>query len=122
MEIAIDFDGTVVEHRYPRIGNDIGAIPVLRRLVKNGHRLLLFTMRSGEELLDAVKWFDENKIPLFGINTNPTQKNWTKSPKCLADLYIDDAGIGTPLITPSNDRPYVDWKEIEKILIEKKIL
>jgi hypothetical protein len=44
--IGIDFDGTVVTHDFPKIGKDIGAVPVLRKLVDNGHKLILFTMRS----------------------------------------------------------------------------
>ena len=90
MEICIDFDGTCVKHEYPNVGDDIGAVPVLRRLVDNGHRLILFTMRSdsGVEsgqfksgLTDAVNWFSVNKISLYGIQTTPTQKKWTTSPK-----------------------------------------
>ena len=46
MDIVIDFDGTVVTHEFPKIGRDIGAVPVLKELVANGHRLILFTMRS----------------------------------------------------------------------------
>ena len=45
--IAVDFDGTVVTHAYPHIGNDIGAVPVLRELIGNGCRVILYTMRSG---------------------------------------------------------------------------
>ena len=46
MDIVIDFDGTVVTHDFPKVGNDIGAVPVLKELIANGHRLILFTMRS----------------------------------------------------------------------------
>lgn len=57
MKIGIDFDGTCVTHDYPRIGKDIGAVPVLKELVERGHKLILNTMRSGKELEDAVEWF-----------------------------------------------------------------
>ena len=65
--ILIDFDGTCVLHSYPLVGADIGAVPILQKLVKNGSKLILFTMRDGIELIDATHWFSDNKIPLFGI-------------------------------------------------------
>ena len=117
MIIAVDFDGTVVEHKYPEVGNDVPyAEEVLNKLIKNNHQLILFTMRSGKELQDAVDWYKEKNIPLYGINTNPTQKNWTQSPKAYAQLYIDDAGLGCPLLPGKTlaDRAYVDWKMIDE--------
>lgn len=149
MKIAIDFDGTCVEHAYPEIGADIGAVPVLKRLVAAGHQLILFTMRSGEKLNEASRWFEENGIPLYGIQSDPEQATWTSSPKCFANLYIDDAALGIPLKQdywdarwPDNPipkpleeidmecdfflgldgRPYVDWEKVEGILKSKNIL
>ena len=98
MEICIDFDGTCVKHAYPVVGEDINSQQTLKQLVANGHQLILFTMRSGKELNDAVQWFQDNKIPLYGVNKNPTQSQWTKSPKAYGQLYIDDAALGIPLI------------------------
>jgi hypothetical protein len=131
MVIAIDFDGTCVTHEFPAVGKDIGAAPVLRKLTENGHKLVLFTMRgnrgeltavtpegienvTGNFLDDAVEWFKKNDIPLYGIQENPTQKGWTSSPKAYADLYIDDAALGCPLIldTTYTSRPYVDWVRV----------
>jgi hydroxymethylpyrimidine pyrophosphatase-like HAD family hydrolase len=116
--IAVDFDGTCVTHDYPRIGKDIGSIPVLKRLVENGHNLILWTMRSGKELNDAIKWFDDNGIELYGIQENPTQKSWTNSPKAYAELYIDDAALGCPLKMDRSlsNRPFVDWEEVGNLL------
>lgn len=114
---GIDFDGTCVKHSYPEIGQDIGAIPVLRELVENGHRLMLFTMRSGEELDQAVKWFEDNKLPLYGVNVNPTQHNWTKSPKAYANMYIDDAALGAPLAHTEGSRPWIDWVKVRQVLL-----
>ena len=54
--IAVDFDGTVVTHAYPEIGDDAGAVPVLKELTDNGCRLILFTMRHGKLLDDAIRW------------------------------------------------------------------
>lgn len=115
MIISVDFDGTCVEHAYPDVGKDIGAAPVLKALASKGHQLILFTMRSGETLADACAWFHTNGIPLYGINENPDQHTWTSSPKPYANLYIDDAAFGCPLITPPNGkRPYVDWEQVAK--------
>ena len=124
MYIAIDFDGTCVTHDYPRIGKDIHAIPVLNKLVSNGHKLILNTMRSGKELRDAINWFKENGIELYGANENPTQKNWTNSPKVYAHMYIDDAAFGCPLLNMPeiSDRPFVNWVFIEVKLSQMGII
>jgi len=100
MKIAIDFDGTCVTHEYPNIGRDIGAVPVLKRLVEAGHKLILNTMRSGPQLEAAVNWFKDHDIPLYGVNEDPGQKEWTQSPKVFANMYIDDAALGCPLLYP----------------------
>lgn len=116
MIIAVDFDGTCVTHDYPNVGKDIGAVPVLRKLTQDGHQLLLWTMRSGTQLEDAIEWFNQNNIPLYGIQTNPTQKSWTDSPKAYANLYIDDAALGAPLIQniEISNRPFIDWSVVSK--------
>lgn len=121
MKICIDFDGTCVTHKYPKIGESIGAEEILQNLVKSGHKLILFTMRSGKKLNEAVTWFKNNGIQLYGINIDPTQKTWTQSPKAYAHLYIDDAGLGVPLMT-DKDRPYVNWKKVKAMLKEREIL
>lgn len=125
-DICIDFDGTCVYHSYPEVGEDIGAIPVLKDLIRCGHNLILFTMRSGTLLQDAVNWFEKNAIPLYGVNENPTQKEWTQSPKAYGHLYIDDAALGIPLkyaevLSPVN-RAYVNWAEVRIILLERDII
>lgn len=139
IEICIDFDGTCTTHDFPRIGNEIGAAPVLRELVENGHKLILFTMRSDIDkvsipkgsnlcdipsnyLSDALDWFYRNNIPLYGIQSNPSQSSWTKSPKAYGQLYIDDAALGCPLIYPEAGRPYVDWVKVRLMLIEMGLI
>lgn len=124
MVIAVDFDGTIVTHDYPEIGKDIGAIPVLKKLCNKGHLLVLNTMRSGETLQKAVEFLEENGIPLYGINENPSQKEWTDSPKVYAHLYIDDASLGIPLTHDFrlSKRPFVDWKEVENFLLKEAFL
>ena len=101
MEIIIDFDGTCVIHRYPETGPDIkGSVEVLKELVANGHKLILFTMRSNKNgtLNEAISWFRDRGIDLYGIQTNPQQKTWTTSPKAYGQLIIDDICLGIPLI------------------------
>lgn len=122
MIIAIDFDGTCVTHEYPKIGKDIGAVPVLKKLLKNGNNIILYTMRSGKELIDAVDWFNKNEISLYGVNTNPSQSSWTLSPKVYAHIYIDDSALGVPIIVSKEHKPYVDWIEVEKLLKEKGVI
>ena len=120
--IAVDFDGTCVTHEYPYLGMDIGAVPVLQELVARGHRLILYTMRSGKLEKIAVEWFKDHGIPLFAVNENPTQKKWTKSPKVHADIYIDDSAAGCPLVYPEHSRPYVDWVKMREWLLDEGIL
>ncbi len=92
MIIAIDFDGTCVTHDYPDVGGDVGAVQVIKKLVAHG-------------------------IPLFGVNKNPDQHTWTKSPKPYAHIYIDDAALGVPLMRPKNGkRPYVHWPAVAELL------
>lgn len=141
MIINIDFDGTCVAHSFPNIGADIGAVPVLKRLIDNNHKLILFTMRSdkktpnvsedegikpldGDFLTQAVNWFKEHDIPLYGIQTNPTQHTWTDSPKSYAPLMIDDSALGCPLKTDKSisKRPFVDWEKVEWQLEDLGIL
>lgn len=139
MIIAVDFDGTCVTHSFPKLGKEIGAPEVLKQLVDKGHQLILWTMRcdnqveqqfgnytmhGGDYLKQAVEWFEFHDIPLYGIQRNPQQDSWTSSPKCYAHLYIDDAALGCPLkfIPDFDDRPFVDWAEVEKMLIQKQIL
>lgn len=140
MTINLDFDGTCVTHSFPEVGEDIGAVPVLKRLVDNGHQLILFTMRcdaqqeqtfedgykihGGDFLAQAVNWFKENNIPLYGIQCNPSQNTWTSSPKSYAHLMIDDSALGCPLkFEPAlSNRPFVDWFLVEKWLEDNRII
>ena len=122
LTIAVDFDGTCVTHAYPAIGEDIGAVPILKKLAENGHKLILYTMRDKFELEEARNWFMKNNIPLYGVQINPSQRNWTTSPKCYANLYIDDAALGCPLVYPNGERPYVDWAEVEQLLMLEELI
>lgn len=128
MDICIDFDGTCVSHEFPKVGKDIGAVPVLKELVAKGHNLVLFTMRSdtknGSFLTDAINWFKENEIPLYGINKNPSQVQWTTSPKAFGELYIDDMALGAPLKVDKSIslKAFIDWPKVREYLISENIL
>lgn len=114
MKVGVDIDGTICTWRYPSIGDDIGAVPVLRDLVRCGHKIIICTMRSGKELQDAIDWFESNGIEIYGVNEDPGQSKWTSSPKPHADIYIDDQALGCPLVNdPSEKRPYVDWVKVK---------
>lgn len=124
MIIAVDFDGTVVDHRFPRMGLDLPhAVRVLNRIISEGHDLILFTMRSGVKLKEAEQWYGRHGIPLYSVNTHPNQASWTSSPKAHADIYIDDRGLGVPLMKEYwMESPGVDWLLVEKLLEEAGIL
>ena len=128
MVIGLDFDGTCVTHDFPRIGKDIGSVPVLKELVRSGHKLIIWTMRSDKTnkkyLTDAINWFNVNGIPLYGIQTNPGQEKWTDSPKAHCDLYIDDLGLGIPLKYDKrlSQHYFVDWIKVRQMLKQKNIL
>ncbi len=110
MIIAIDFDGTIVHHEYPAVGKpNAGAIFYMDKFIKAGAQLILHTMRSHQGLDDAKDYLKESGLEFFGFNCNPDQFKWTDSPKPYANIYIDDAAYGCPLVTPRKGRPYVDW-------------
>jgi hypothetical protein len=79
---------------------------------------------QGNYLKDAVNWFEENDIPLYGIQENPTQKAWTSSPKAYGQLIIDDICLGIPLKVDPNlsNRPFVDWTKCRVLMEELGIL
>lgn len=99
MVIAVDFDGTIVEHRYPSIGKELPfAIDTLRRLAAEGHRLILWTVREGELLNEAVEFCRNRGLEFYAINCDyPEEKpesNNRFTRKIKADLWIDDRNLG----------------------------
>lgn len=113
--IGIDFDGTCVTDLFPYVGDNIGAASVLRKLA-NKNLLILYTVRDGKYLQDAVDWFKYNHINLYSVNYNPEPVS--SSPKLYCDYYIDDRNIGTPL----TDKGYVDWNKMLVLLKQKNLL
>lgn len=117
---CVDFDGTICKHIFPRIGDEVpNAIKYLKRYQELGVKLILFTMRSDESLAEAVAWCKEKGLEFYGINRNPAQYSWTKSPKAYGNLYIDDAAVGCPIIIEEGGREYVDWDKMNAILMER---
>lgn len=98
MIIAVDFDGTIVEHRYPAIGKERPfATTTLRRLADEGHRLILWSVREGKLLDEAVEWCKERGVTFYAVNRDFEEEDGTGrnfSRKLKADLFIDDRNIG----------------------------
>ena len=110
IKIAVDFDGTIVEHEYPAIGKEkLFAFQTLRELEKLGARLILWTFRAGKELDEAVEYCMKNGIEFYAVNKNYPEEIFddTVSRKIDADIYIDDKNIGG----------FPGWSEVWQILI-----
>jgi len=120
VRLAVDFDGTLVEHRFPHIGTPVPfSVDVLQNLADNyGFELILWTMRSGDTLQEAVDYCIGAGIKLSHVNA--TGDLWTESPKVYAKYYVDDAAVGCPLIYPPAGRPYVDWLRVQQIILDQE--
>ncbi|ULC60466.1 hydrolase [Flaviramulus sp. BrNp1-15] len=95
--IAVDFDGTIVEDAYPKIGKPmLFAFETLKKLQEDGHRLILWTYRYGDRLNEAVKFCEENGIFFYAVNKSFPEEEYNNeiSRKIHADLFIDDRNIG----------------------------
>jgi hypothetical protein len=114
MIIAVDFDGTIVEHKYPAIGKEIPyAIKTLKQFQKKGHKLILWTYRHGKELEEAVEYCEKKGLYFHAVNNNFDGENFdnTYSRKIYADIYIDDRNLlGLP-----------EWEKIYHMLEQKEI-
>ena len=98
LKIAIDFDGTIVEHKYPEIGKEIlFAFETIKALQKQKHQLILWTYRSGKELDDAVEYCRQNGVEFYAVNASYPEEEFDEdfaSRKIDADIFIDDRNIG----------------------------
>lgn len=95
--IAVDFDGTIVEHDYPKIGKEmLFAFATLKELQKKGHKLILFTYRTGDLLDEAVEYCRRNGIEFYAVNKNYPEEEITEhTPRKLnVDIFIDDRNVG----------------------------
>jgi hypothetical protein len=109
VKIAIDFDGTIVEHEYPKIGKEkLFAFQTLIEFEKMGARLILWTFRTGKELEEAIEYCRKNGIEFYAVNKNYPEEvvDETVSRKIDADIYIDDKNIGG----------FPGWSEVWQIL------
>ena len=98
MTIAVDFDGTIVEHRYPQIGEEIPfATATLKMLINERHRLILWSVREGKLLEEAVEWCRERGVEFYAVNRDYPEEDIAHtgfSRKVKADLFIDDRNLG----------------------------
>ena len=95
MIIAVDFDGTIVEHRYPDIGREKPfAIETLKKLANEQHRLILWTVRKGKLLQEAVEFCRTRGLDFYAVNRNFPEENEPEERKLRADLWIDDRNLG----------------------------
>ena len=116
MVIAVDFDGTIVEHRYPEIGDERPfAIETLKKLAEHRHKLVLWTMREGQLLDDALEWCKARGLEFYAVNSDNSDrfniaKDSNYSCKLNADVFIDDRNVGG----------LPDWGTIYQIIMSGK--
>lgn len=115
--IALDVDGTVVAEAYPEMGEDIGAVPWLRRIAARfpESRLMLWTCRGGDRAQDAAAWLKDRGVTVWAVNSHPEQSSWDGSPKAHADIYVDDRALGIPRLPTGS----VDWDRAGPLLLER---
>ena len=109
MKIAVDFDGTIVEHKYPQIGKEqLFAFETIRALIEQKHQVILWTYRAGKELDEAIEYCRENGVEFFAVNKNYPEEHYdgSISRKIDADVYIDDRNVGG----------FLGWSAIWQIL------
>lgn len=95
MVFAVDFDGTVVEHKFPDIGEELPhAIETLKALQKSGHKIIMWTCRCEPMLYPMTKWLADRGFFPDAINSNVYTVQGFAVPKILADIYIDDRNLG----------------------------
>ncbi len=115
MLIAVDFDGTIVRHRYPEIGEEIPfATETLKLLIEDRHRLVLWTVREGQLLDDAVEWCRQRGVEFYAINRDFPEEDITLNEhftrKLKVDMWIDDRNVGG----------LPDWGTIYHMIHDKK--
>ncbi len=110
LTIAVDFDGTIVEDSYPKVGKPkLFAFETLKKLQANGHRLILWTYRHGKQLDEAVAFCKENGVVFYAVNKSFPEEEFDPkySRKINADLFIDDRNIGG----------LKSWGEVHQLLL-----
>lgn len=110
LQIAVDFDGTIVEHQFPHIGKPVPfAIEALIELQKKGHKIILWTFRYGKELNEAIDYCRSKGLIFYAVNNSYPEEKFDGSVgrKIYADIYIDDRNLGG--LPP--------WSEIFRMII-----
>src|SRR6478609_1749959 len=111
--IALDVDDTLFTEKLYYTGEDLGSEKTLRRLVAEGHKLMLFTRREDKDLIDVLRWFKFKNIPLVAINSAPfdylDDRNIRKPP---FDILIDDKALGAPMRKTVDDRWVINWTKV----------
>jgi len=116
MTIAVDFDGTIVEHRYPEIGKELPfATETLRMLIADRHQLILWSVREGKLLDEAIEWCRERGVEFYAVNRDYPEEQGTSnnnhySRKLKVDVFIDDRNLGG----------LPDWGTIYRMITEHK--
>jgi hypothetical protein len=115
MVIAVDFDGTIVEHRYPEIGPELPfATETLRMLIRDRHQLILWSVREGRLLDEAIQWCRHRGVEFWAVNRDFPEENVERnehfSRKLKVDLFIDDRNLGG----------LPDWGTIYQMISQKK--
>ena len=125
IKIAVDFDGTIVDHEYPAIGKEkLFAFITLKELQKRGALLIMWTFREGKELQEAVDYCSQNGIEFYAVNRNYPEEQWTDGTprKINVDIFIDDKNVGgfpgwgevLNMIDQWSDREEQAMREIKK--------
>lgn len=114
MKIAVDFDGTIVEHRYPQIGKEMPfAVDTLKMLQRDGHWLILWSVREGKLLEEAIEWCKARGLEFYAVNSDYPEDDCPKgnhARKLNAELFIDDRNLGG----------LPDWGVIYQMIKENK--
>ena len=108
--IAIDFDGTIVEDAYPKIGKPmIFAFETMRKLQSEGHRLILWTYRTEKKLKEAVDFCKQQGLEFYAINKSYPEEEFDGkiSRKIHATFFVDDRNIGG----------FIGWTAVHKLLL-----
>lgn len=125
LTIAVDFDGTCVHDAFPHVGRDMfGAELALKRMMDDGHRLILWSCREHFPYMDvpdvldvAMKWFEDRGIKLWAINGNPEMilHDYPIARKCHADIVIDDHAIGIPRLSNGDIDWHLIYSEVKRL-------
>jgi hypothetical protein len=125
MTIAVDFDGTIVEHRYPEIGKELPfATQTLKMLIEDRHKLILWSVREGKLLDDAVEWCRKRGVEFYAVNKDFPEENEKEnlsfSRKIKADMFIDDRNVGGLPDWGAIYQMIHDNKTYEEVIVERE--